>query len=71
MQDLSKLTQRQLIARLKELNTVEPARPGAEDVAAMDAREERIQVLYHLAGRHDPKHSMHGLLTGLNEQPPF
>ena len=38
---------------------------GAEDVSAMQNREEVIHALYSIDGRHDPSHPQHGLLTGL------
>lgn len=55
----------ELLRELKALSSIEPTRPGAEDVAAMDARQRRIEILYELSRR------TNGLYTGLNEQPPF
>lgn len=39
--------------------------PGAEDVSAMQNREDLIQALYNIDGRDKPLHPQHGLLTGL------
>lgn len=61
----------QLLKELKALPSTEPSRPGAEDVAAMDARQRRMELLYLLAGRDNPDNCAHGLLTGLNQKPPF
>lgn len=38
---------------------------GAEDVSAMQNREDLIQALYNIDGRDKPSHPQHGLLTGL------
>lgn len=57
--------------RLKILKAIQPQAPGAQDFKAMDARQEMIEILYLLAGRDKPDHSMHGLLTGLYQEVPF
>ena len=41
---------------------------GAEDVAAMQARNVLLEKLYRADGRMDPTHPRHGLFTGLLEQ---
>ncbi len=41
---------------------------GAEDVAAMAARQLVLDDLYHRTGRDNPEHPMHGLYTGLAEE---
>ena len=38
---------------------------GAEDVSAMQNREDLIHALYSIDGRHERSHPQHGLLTGL------
>lgn len=38
---------------------------GAEDVNAMQNREDLIHALYKIDGRHERSHPQHGLLTGL------
>jgi len=38
---------------------------GAQDVSAMQNREDMIQALYNIDGRDKPSHPQHGLLTGL------
>jgi len=44
--------------------------PGAQDVQAMSNRQIVIDELYHLAGRNQKTHEMHGVYTGLAEQLP-
>jgi hypothetical protein len=40
--------------------------PSAADaVDAQQARQNRLDELYHQDGRHEPSHPMHGLYTGL------
>lgn len=63
---MSKLTPEQ---QVKQLRTT-PTKPGAEDVAAMEARVVALQALYDLAGRSNPGHTMHGLFTGLWAEAP-
>jgi len=55
--------------QVRQLRTT-PNKPGAEDVAAMEARNTAIQALYDLAGRNDPNHTMHSLFTGLWAEAP-
>lgn len=50
---------------------LEPCKPGAEDVAAMDARVLRLELLYHAAGRDRRDHSQHGTYAGLHQAAPF
>ena len=38
---------------------------GADAIAAQQARQDRLEELYHQDGRHEPSHPMHGLYTGL------
>jgi hypothetical protein len=38
---------------------------GAQDVSAMQNREDLIHALYSIDGRNKPSHPQHGLLTGL------
>jgi hypothetical protein len=38
---------------------------AAEAVDAQQARQDRLEELYHQDGRHEPGHPMHGLYTGL------
>ena len=39
-----------------------------EWVAEQAARQKRLEILYKEDWRHDPKHPMHGLYTGLHQQ---
>ncbi len=48
----------------------EPKLPGAQDIQAMSNRQIVMDELYHLAGRDNPKHSLHGTYTGLWEELP-
>ena len=41
---------------------------GAEDVAAMEARNVLLEKLYRADGRMDPTHPRHGIFTGLIQQ---
>ena len=41
---------------------------GAEDVAAMEARNIILEKLYRADGRMDPTHPRHGIFTGLIAQ---
>ena len=41
---------------------------GAEDVAAMAARQLVLDKLYRLTGRDNPDHEMHGLYTGVAQE---
>ncbi len=38
---------------------------SADAVDAQQARQDRLDELYHQDGRHEPSHPMHGLYTGL------
>lgn len=38
---------------------------GAEDVSAMQNRQDLLEALYNIDGRDKPSHPQHGLLTGL------
>ena len=42
-----------------------PCKPGAEDIEAMNNRQEWIDELYLFDKRDDPYHPMHGLYTCL------
>lgn len=44
---------------------LEATKPGAQDVAAMQARVDMIEFLYEKDGRHSPSHPQHGHYTGL------
>ena len=44
---------------------LQASKPGAEDVAAMNARSAYLEKLYVLDGRDWPGHPQHGLYTGL------
>jgi hypothetical protein len=55
--------------QIRTLRT-EAQKPGAEDVAAMNARVIALDMLYELAGRHHKNSTMHGLYTGLWAEPP-
>jgi hypothetical protein len=55
--------------QVKQLRTT-PNKPGAEDVAAMNARVIALDMLYELAGRHHKDSTMRGLYTGLWQQSP-
>ncbi len=61
-----RLTPRQQLARIR----TEPKLPGAQDIQAMSNRQIVMDELYHLAGRDNPKHSLHGTYTGLWEELP-
>jgi hypothetical protein len=61
------MTPTELRRRLAELEPLCVARhPGAQDLQAMNARVERMRLLYQATCRDNPDHSMHGLLTGLH-----
>ena len=62
-----RLTPRQQLARIR----TEPKLPGAQDVQAMSNRQIVLDELYHLAGRDNPEHGLHGVYTGLWEELPF
>ena len=51
---------RALLQTLKDEGS--PSKPGAEDIKAMDAREERLHILYAISGH------TNGLLTGLHAE---
>ena len=55
--------------QVKQLRTT-PNKPGAEDVAAMNARVIALDMLYELAGRNNPDSPSHGLFTGLWQPAP-
>lgn len=61
--DLSTAQLQQLLASLPP--TTADDRPGACNIKAMNARIARMEILYHLAGRHRPGSLMRGLFTGL------
>ena len=44
---------------------LQPTKPGAEDVACMQARVDFMQYLYEKDGRDSPDHPQHGHFTGL------
>lgn len=63
------MTPSELRRRLDELDPLcEPRLPGAQDVRAMNARVERLQLLYRATCRDNPAHTCHGLLTGLYQE---
>ena len=61
-----RLTPYQQLARIR----TEPKLPGAQDIQAMSNRQIVMDELYHLAGRDQETHQMHGVYTGLAEQLP-
>lgn len=65
---LKKLTPEQQIRSLR--TEPHPDKPGGTDVVAMGNRTLVLEALYHLAGRDNPAHTLHGLTTGLWAQPP-
>ena len=65
---MKKLTPEEQVRLLR--TTPDPNKPGAEDWYAMHNRVLVLDALYHLAGRDNKDHTMHGLYTGLWEEPP-
>jgi hypothetical protein len=55
--------------QVKQLRT-EAQKPGAQDVAAMNARVIALDMLYELAGRNNPNSPSHGLYTALWQPAP-
>lgn len=45
-----------------------PCLPGAQDIEAMNNRQQWIDELYVFDRRNDPDHPMHGLYTGLTRK---
>ena len=45
-----------------------PCKPGAEDLVAMNNRNEWMTMLYMLEGRDNPDHPQRGLYTGLHKK---
>lgn len=46
---------------------IEPNRPGAEDVVAMENRTRRLQILYLLADRGNAEPGLRGTYAGLHK----
>lgn len=69
--DLESLSREELLTLLKGVPRREPSLPGAEDVGAMRDRNARLEILYYLAERNRPGHSMRGLVAGLEAAAPF
>lgn len=69
--DLESLSREELLALLQGIPRREPSLPGAEDIDAMEERNARLQLLYHLEDRHQPGNSNYGLWTGLEDGAPF
>ena len=65
-QSMKKLTPEQ---QVKLLRTT-PLKPGAQDLEAMQNRQITLDALYHLSGRDNPHHTLHGLYTGLAQHSP-
>jgi hypothetical protein len=63
---MTKLTPEQQVKCLR----TEARKPGAEDISAMNNRVLVLDALYHLAGRDNKDHTLYGLYTGLNAEPP-
>ena len=63
---MKKLTPEQQVKCLR----TEARKPGAEDFKAMENRVLVLDALYHLAGRDNKDHTLHGTYTGLWEEPP-
>ena len=63
---MSKLTPQQQIRQLRTT----PDKPGAEDIAAMEARVIALETLYHLAGRSQATPGLRCTYTGLWAETP-
>lgn len=46
---------------------IEPQKPGAEDIQAMNNRSVRLRALFDAFHRHDPNSDHHGCFTGLHQ----
>lgn len=55
------LTPEQQVRQLRTLTTTH----GATDTTAMLNRHNALEALYHLDGRHNPQHPLHGRYTAL------
>lgn len=51
---------------MKRPDPLIPAKPGAEDIEAMNNRVVWLEQLYHQEGRDKPDHPQHGIYTGLH-----
>ncbi len=63
---MSEQERQALEAELQGLR-IEPTRPGAEDVEAMNNRARRLQILYLLADRDHAETGLRSTYTGLHE----
>lgn len=68
---MKELSPKELLSRLKALPSTEPTKPGAEDVRAMQARSDQMEILFWMARRDQAGPGLQGTYTGLAGDAPF